>query len=113
MRNTGLAEYTTRLRWTEVDARSALQDLAASGLCVAEFARREGLDAQRVARWRKRLETGTDGPSSAPEFVEVPTRAGVVVEIVLRSGRLLRVPEAIDASALERIVGVLDREMSC
>lgn len=36
--------YKTRRRWTEVEARAALDDLARSGLTEQAFAAREGLD---------------------------------------------------------------------
>jgi len=51
------ASYSTRLRWTDADAQTVLGALDASGLSVAAFAGREGLDPQRLYFWRRRLES--------------------------------------------------------
>ena len=108
------AAYSTRRRWTMAEARAALEACTASGLSVRAFALREGLDVQRLFRWRRRLATETE-PSSAPlGFVEVqrPRRAEPI-EVVLLSGRILRVAESVDADALARIADVLDKGRPC
>jgi hypothetical protein len=47
-------------------------------------------------------------------FIEVGRHAATErVEIVLRSGRTLRVSESIDAIALRRIVDVLEHDAAC
>jgi hypothetical protein len=48
-----LALYGAQDRWTESQAREALAALDASGLSAFAFARREGLDTQRLYRWRR------------------------------------------------------------
>ena len=107
--------YTSQRRWTTADARAALDAQARSGLSVQAFAAREGLDAQRLLRWERRL-TAKPASSAArkmsPTFVEIAGSSSASVEIVLRSGRLLRVSESIDPSALRRLVEALD-EGSC
>jgi transposase-like protein len=102
------ATYSTRRRWTSADARDALLDLEASGLSLAAFAKREGLVAERLYRWRRRFAAGRTKSAAAPAFVEVRPRTPSVVEIVLRSGRTLRVPESLESRALLRLVEVLD-----
>jgi transposase-like protein len=84
-----------------------------SGLSLAEFAWREGLHIERLRRWRRRLERGV--AASGPEFVELVAAAASAapVEIVLRSGRVLRVGEAIAVTSLRRLVEVLEEEPSC
>lgn len=99
-------------RWSPVEARSALAALASSGLSVAAFARREGLDPQRLRAWRQRLEA-TESPIAAPTFVEVTPRAVEPLEVVLPSGVVLRVPERVDVGALRRIVMALDDGTPC
>jgi hypothetical protein len=42
-------------RWTPEDAREVLARLEASGLRLCEFAKREGIDDQRLYRWRAQL----------------------------------------------------------
>jgi hypothetical protein len=67
---------------------------------LAGFARQEGLDVERLARWKRRLEATSDQRGIEPLFVEVPARcvparSARVAEIVLRSGRILRVSEGL------------------
>ena len=109
-----LTVYTASRRWTKTDAEAVLAALDASGLTVSAFARREGLDEQRLYWWRRQL--GSAAPASAPvapSFVEITARPLAHVEIVLRSGRVLRVAEAIDARTLSRLVETLERDGSC
>lgn len=85
--------------------------LDSSGLSLRAFAGREGVDEQRLYFWRRRLgRAGRTG--AAPTFVEVapaPRSLGHV-EIVLRSGRVLRTAEAIDSQVLRRMVEALEDE---
>jgi len=105
-----------RRRWKINDARSALAALAASGLSLDEFAQREGLQVQRLRRWSRRL-TKEDRRAAAvrpvrvvaPELIEIRPRRAEPVEIVLASGRVLRVAETIDVAALARLVAALER----
>lgn len=107
------ALYQSRRRWTISDARAALAALKASGLSVEAFALREGIHVERLCRWRRRLSDRGPTGELPPEFVELhPTRAEPI-EIVLRSGRVLRISTAIDGSALERLVAILERIEPC
>jgi hypothetical protein len=102
-------------RWTVADARAALSELAASGLSVRAFARSEGLDEERLYRWRRRFSAETVPQaialtSATPALIEIrssPQRRTEPVEIVLTSGVTLRVAEAIDPAALTRLVAAL------
>jgi transposase-like protein len=113
----------SRARWTEADARAALNALAASGLTVKEFATQAGLEKDRLYRWRHRL--GVVGSmygkrrapaqprarsrtSSALIEIEPPRHTGQI-ELVLRSGITLRVAETIDPGTLARLVDALAR----
>lgn len=53
-------------RWTEQDARRALASWAGSGESARAFARRHGMNPQRLAWWRDRL-----AASEATRFVPV------------------------------------------
>lgn len=114
--------YRARRRWTVAEAKEALAAQKQSGLTLRAFATREGLQPQRLERWRRRLAEG-----AAPPFEEI-TRPEVVAdtqgtvvaiaprerfEIVLRGGRVVRVPESFDTSALLRLLGVVDQVRSC
>jgi transposase-like protein len=100
-----------RRRWTEVQARAVMDKLEASGEPVSVFAQREGLDAQRLYRWRRRLQARGDREAPPPTFLEIRSRsADALVEVVLRSARVLRVAESIDDGVLLRLVALLERE---
>ena len=108
-RDPSSSAYRTHRRWTPEDAQEALATRAASGLTVRAFAAREGLDAQRLDRWRRRL-----AAEGALAFLEIPRPAIETVvpvggatgaprerfEIVLRSGRIVRVAESLGALTL-------------
>lgn len=114
--------YLARRRWTEEEASQALAALDRSGLPLATFAIQEGLSPQRLSRWRNRL-----GPTAAPMFEEIPTNeiasavggdagarsAPEPFEIVLSSGRIVRVPTSFDAAALGRLLAVVDEARAC
>lgn len=50
-------------RWTRAQARDAIEQLDASGLSVAEFARRHQQHPERLRRWRATFQQETRGPS--------------------------------------------------
>lgn len=115
--------YSRRRRWRVPQARAALDALAASGLSVSAFAEQEGLDEERLYRWRRRFarehkaEARAVTPSATPAIIELraatspsPRRAAIEpVEIVLVSGIVLRVAETIDPARLARLVAALER----
>lgn len=89
--------------WSEGEAREALAELSRSGESVAEFARREGISAQRVYYWKKRI-----AETNAPAFVAVPLAPGHAGQIeIIAEGVTIRVREDLDSERLAEIVGVL------
>lgn len=100
-------ETTPSVYWRETEARAVLERLDDSGLSVRGFAQREGLNVQRLYRWRRALARGDGAP--APSFVEIVrgTKAPVV-EVVLPSGAVLRVPAGFDGETVRRLVVVLE-----
>jgi transposase-like protein len=104
--------YSTDRRWTADDARAVLAAQAASGLSVPAFADREGIDPQRLYSWRRRIEVGS--VEAPPAFIEVRHAAERErVEIVLRSGRVVRVAESIDGDVLRRLIAALEQDPAC
>ena len=101
-----LVPFTVRRRWRAEDARAVLARLESSGLSVSQFAAREHLDPQRLYRWRAQL-----GPAgtSTPRFIEIKP-AAAVIEVVLPSGLVVRVPEGFSEAMLRRLVAVLDEQ---
>ena len=72
-----MSTWRTLARWTEADAVAALAALKQSGLSVALFAAREGLDAQRLYVWRRKLARHSD-------FIELTPTTPVDVGATLR-----------------------------
>lgn len=107
-----LAEFKGPRRWTDADACVVLDAARDSGLSLAAFAAREGFDAQRLYFWRRRLDRDADH-SPAPTFVEVRPRGAEHVEVVLRSGQILRVAASIDGGVLRSLVDALERDGAC
>src|SRR5262245_50424422 len=99
-----LIPLTTRRRWRAEDARAVLARLDSSGLSVPEFAARENLEPQRLYRWRAQL--GAAG-ANGPAFIEIK-RAAMTIEVVLRCGLVVRVPEGFDEATLRRLVALLE-----
>lgn len=100
------ARLSARRRWSAEEARAILKRLDAAGLGVREFAARHGLDAQRLYRWRAQLAAA--GQTPAPAFVEINRSASAAIEVVLRSGHVIRVRDGFGEDALRRVVAVLD-----
>jgi transposase-like protein len=101
-----------RRRWTSADAQVLLKALVASGLSVNAFATRQGIDAQRLYFWKRRLETEARSLAT-PRFVEVMARSAAAVEVVLRSGRVLRISTAIDTPTLRRLIEAFEDDAGC
>jgi transposase-like protein len=112
-----LARAAASSYWSESEARAVLEAYEASGLSVAEFARRHGLGPQRLRWWKKRR---AEEASSALSFVPVhvvapPSRkareapAGAArMEVVLARGRSIRVEPGFDADEVARLVRALE-----
>lgn len=109
-----MPSYRTSLRWTEEEARAALAALAASRLTIRAFASREGLDVQRLYVWRRKLETSAETTkTSPPPFVEIRPGRPDRVEVVVRTGRVLRCAAEISSNALVRLIEVLEHDSGC
>jgi transposase-like protein len=97
--------FLSRKRWTVTDARRAVALLEASRLPVSTFAARRGISAQRLYVWRRRLAVKGESPTA---FVELKAPEPVRVEVELRSGRVLRIPEGFNGAALRELLDVLE-----
>jgi hypothetical protein len=94
--------------------------LARSGLSLAAFERREGLDVQRLRRWARRLDAPVTRGQKLHErrsnekellrFIEVAHAKDIVttIEVVLLCGRVLRVQDSIAPAMLRKLVDALD-----
>ena len=99
--------------WSVADARAVFVEQAASGLSLSNFARREGIDAGRLYRWKRQLDAEPERPRAAasppPAVIELRSgpRPAERIEIVLASGVTVRVTEAIEPSVLARVISAL------
>lgn len=114
--------YLNRRRWTAEHAKQVLTALEQSGLSPGAFAAREGLDVQRLWRWRRQL-----GAPTVTAFEEIVLHAAASdldreaptplererFEIVLTSGRVVRVPASFDATALRHLLSIVDEVRPC
>jgi Transposase len=75
------ARLLERRRWTASDAMWALDQWAASGGAITRFARAHGIDANRLIRWRARLEWRRPAEgATAPMLVPVTVLAATAAE---------------------------------
>lgn len=110
-----------RRRWPEEEKLRILEEAMAPGMSMAEVARRHDLYPQQLYTWR-RLFAEAAGRADAPSPMFLPVeiaetkaprprprrrRAGMV-EVVLASGRTLRIPPDIEADTLSRLVRTLE-----
>ena len=114
---------STRRRWSTEQKRAIVKEIAATGSSVSEVARRHGVHASQLFRWRRDLPTerGNDvqvAPMATPKFLPVrlpppraetssPARNGAI-EIALAGGRAVRVGSDVDTEALVRIIEALE-----
>ena len=92
-----------------------------SGLTLREFGQQRGIPVSTLTWWRQVFRRAGDQLNAASKsvpardavvFTEVPQPATVpttsfVVEIVLRSGHMVRVPEGADTDTLQRVLQAL------
>ncbi len=101
--------------WARAEMRELLQELDNSGVTVAEFARRRGVNANRIY-WARRQARAAAAPTSAPavsDFGELvvaaapsPRRAAAI-ELRVPSGAVVDVQRDFDEATLRRLLGVL------
>lgn len=81
-----------------------------SSLSADEFAGREGISRGQLTWWVGRLRTlAREAIPAGPAFVALePSSVGIGVEVVLRSGAVVRVPAGFDGDTVLRLVRVLE-----
>jgi hypothetical protein len=107
---------TTSVRAREM--RRVLGRWQRSGLTLREFGEKRGIPVSTLSWWRRVFrDAGAEQMNGAPAenpvvFTEVPPPANVrrtpsVLEIVLPSGHLVRVPAGADTGTLRRVLQAL------
>ena len=100
----------------EQEWRRWLRNWQRSGLSVSAFCRRHGLAEGRFYAWRRILaRRDAEQPSFVP--VQVITENGFpqdgALEVVLASGRRLRVSRGFDVATLRQVLAVLEEATPC
>jgi transposase len=117
-----------RRRWTDAEKARIVKESLAEGASVAGVGRRHGIHTTLIYAWRRRLrgadlsEASGDGVrfvsvavSSDRVIPQTTTRgsgANAAVEVALRNGRILRIPDCVEpgrASALADALEGADR----
>ena len=96
---------------TSVRARQMRRVLArwqSSGLTLREFGQQRGIPPSTLSWWRQVFRRAGE-EKNAVVFTEVPQPANVprtpsVLEIVLHSGHMVRVPAGADTDTLQRVL---------
>jgi transposase len=99
-----------RRRWTSTEKLRMIEESLAPGARVSEVARRHDVHPNLLHLWRRQARTGflskaDEGCRFAPVAIAsvddavVPPRSGMaaepLIEVVLRNGRVLRLPEGV------------------
>jgi len=106
-----------RVYWREADARILVDAWRESGESVSGFARRQGVERKRLARWVRRLEGAAGGPLHfhPVRLVEstVETGGGAPIDIELAGGQRVRVAHGFQMEDLRRVLAVLAEAARC
>ena len=106
-----------RARWTPQEAQRVLEAWRSSGLDLSAWCRREGVEYERVRRWRSRLAVRSrrTATSSTARFLPVrvlsgsaPSPEGPSFELELSRGMRLRVPPQFDEASLVALLRVVE-----
>jgi transposase len=114
-----------RRRWTTSEKLRLVEESFAPGASVAEVARRHEVHPNQLHGWRKEARSGslsiTPGPQAYFAAVEIADQVALpapavtpeappslIIEVVLRNGRLVRFPERIGARRAARLADALD-----
>ena len=98
-------------QWDEEQAEHELEALRRSGEALQSFARSRGYSGERLRRWGARLKKAAAPVLLPVRVIARPAELGAgapAVEVVLRSGRVLRVARGFDAGQVVELVRVLE-----
>ena len=99
-----------RRRWTAAEKLRIVEESLAGAASIAEVARRHDLHPNLLHLWRRQARAGalTGSPAEGSRFVPVTISAGAaapalmkaggsdpIIEVVLRNGRVLRLPDGV------------------
>lgn len=124
MTATVLSSPERRRRWTTAEKLRIVEESLSAGISVAEFARQRDLHPNLVHAWRWQVRKGmlTAGSGAETRFAPVTIMAAAdamrpitgeaqsaaVVEVVLRNGRVLRLPMNVTSAHVVRLADALE-----
>jgi transposase-like protein len=105
-----------RARWTPQEAQRVLEAWRSSGVDLAGWCRREGVEYERVRRWRSRLAVRSRRTATSPAATFLPVRVlggdssleGPSFELELSRGIRVRVPPQFDEASLVTLLRVVE-----
>ena len=112
-----------RRRWTSAEKQRIVEESLADEACVADVARRHEIHPNQLHLWRRQLRAGdvlTTGAAARFVPVRIAAADGVssvgapvpqtlpAIEIVLRNGRVLRVPESVAPARAAALADALE-----
>ena len=122
MRQEVLIGPERRRRWSTPEKEQILAEADEAGAVVAEVARRHDVTRQHIYQWRRELRRRVSSASNLPVFMavevleeteasKIPTVSAPVcvepigsVELVLKSGRSIRIVGTVDDDLLGRLI---------
>lgn len=96
--------------WSEAEARTQLAAFRRSGLSAAAFARSNGVSANRLEYWRKRLSRDEADVTFVP--VTLPASPRLAMEITL-GDLTVRVPDGVAPERVAQVVVAIARGLAC
>jgi hypothetical protein len=110
-----VAEVAGRPYWRQPEAERIVEAWQESGETGAAFARRHGVDPQRLSRWALRLRRSAPVPFHPVRVAGAgPVRpGGAAIEIDFGTGWRVRVAGGFEAEDLRRVLAVLDDGPPC
>jgi transposase len=113
-----------RRRWTTTEKLRIVEASRSAGLSVAEFARQRDMHPNLIHAWRRLARTGAlagtcEGPARFAPVTIMPAvdpraatasqaREQPIIEVVLRNGRILRLPEQVTPGTAARLADALE-----
>jgi transposase len=112
-----------RRRWTTAEKLRIVEESLSSGLSAADFSRQRDIHPNLLHSWRRQVKAGElpspDGEarfvpvavtaqSNVPVMPESDAVAGTMLEVVLRNGRILRLPGGAVPSRVAQLADALE-----
>jgi len=119
MRHEVIIDVERRRFWSDEQKLSILSEVGVGGATVADVARRHDITRQHIYQWRRQLRDrglwpgvasttflALEGPGTVSDVT--PLAPAGTVEVVLASGRVLRITGGIVDADLMRLVRVVE-----